>query len=305
MSDSAVTSIILPMNPHGDYYGGSTPGSIIAQKWFADRNGKVIISFAKGCRYANSQEKPPLGFFYDTSAGRVTHRFSVVDITDDRGISRYEKEFLPPWRRELRESKLERGEQRTWILIENIFRLRKPKEMSDFGIKRCRSLTYSSKGMVFSYAEENQSPDDFIDEIVFRCATSATAKFTEDDLELIMWAMMVKNDAKYLQRQRSYEDRKRKKLRLDILMRTKKGEYVVIELKRETATKEALENQLRLYMSKVANEFSLTRVKGIIVARNVSPDLQKALMQPENADIRFARYGFAFCAGSMEKILFH
>jgi len=297
-------SVIIPMNPHGSYSGGSTPGSIIAQKWFADLKGDVTISFDKGCRYVNSPEKPNLGFFYDTSRGKVTHRFSIVDVTDDDGIGKYVEEFLPPWRQELRETKLKDEEQRTWLVITDIFELKEPKELAYFDKKRCQSFVYSSKGSELTYCEKKLSLDDFIDDIVFRCAVSETDKFTEDSLEWIIWALIVINNAEYVKRQRSYEDDDKKKLRLDILMKTPKGEYVVIELKLERAEKEALHNQLRRYMENVKKESHPAKLKGIIMARKASPDLVEELKKPENADISFVPYKFEFSSKWIEKELF-
>lgn len=293
-------SMIIPMNPRGDFCGGSTPGSIIAQKWFADSKGSVIVSFDKNCKYANSKEKPLLGFFYDTREKKVTHRFSIVDITDDNGIGRYVEEFLPPWRRELYESR-KSGEQRTWVVIKDISRLSEPKELSYFGIERCRSLVYSIVGSELTCSNESQSQDDFIEDIIFRCAISGI-KFTEDDLELILWAVIV-NKAEYLRRQRSYEDNG-KKLRLDMLIRTPKGECVVLEFKRESAGKESLNKQLRPYMDKVKAEFNLVNLKGIIVARDATPDLREELNKENNADISFIPYRFAFISKRIEEVLF-
>lgn len=42
MDNHVEEAIIIPMNPRGDYAGGSTPGSIIAQQWFAEKKGKVF-----------------------------------------------------------------------------------------------------------------------------------------------------------------------------------------------------------------------------------------------------------------------
>lgn len=293
MDKSVEESIIVPMNPHGSYSGGSTPGSIIAQKWFADRKGKVIISFDKGCKYIDSLEKPHLGFFYNSDKGEVTHRFSIIDVTDDRGISKYVTDFLPPWRQELYETKPEPGKHRTWIVICDIYELNEPKTLDYFGKKNCRSYVYSFKGSELTYSEKSPSPEDFIDEIIYRRARASDDKFTEDDLELIIWALMIKNNAEYIQRQRRYES-DGKNLRLDLLTKTSKGEYVVMELKRDTATKETLVNQLRPYMMRVMDDFGLAKLKGCIVARDASSDLKKELSKTENDDIEFVSYMFSF-----------
>jgi len=298
-------SVIIPMNPKGSYSGGSTPGSIIAQKWFADREGKVIISFDRPCRYANSLEKPHLGFFRDTSKGDVTHRFSIIDVTDDWGVTKYvensippwSNKFLPPWRRELYDDAREEPiKRRTWMLISNIYELKEPKNLEYFGKKHSQSFVYSTKGLELAYSEEKPDPDRFIDDVIFRCAR--THRLTEDDLELIIWAWLVKNNVEYVERQRKIEG---KSLRLDLLTKFK-GEYVVMELKRDTATMETLVNQLRPYIRGVMNRFGLTKLRGIIIARDKNPDLEKELSKAENEDIKFLPYMFSFILGDIEQL---
>lgn len=294
-------SIIIPMNPRGDYSGGSTPGSIIAQQWFAKRKGKVIISFDRGCKYVNSLKKPRLGFFYDSRRRKVSHRFSIVDIVDDLGVDKYTAKFLPPWRQELYATKLDPGEHRTWIVISDIFELGKATKLEYFGARAARSFVYTSVGSELTYSKEIPSPEDFIDDIISRSAR-APAQFTEDDLEMIIWALMVKNNAEYIRRQRKVEG---ENLRLDLLTKTSNGEYVVMELKRDTATKETLDIQLRPYMNGVKKDLELRKLKGIIIARDASSDLRKELSKPENRrDIKFVPYRFAFKLGRNEDQLF-
>lgn len=284
------------MNPHEDYSGGSTPGSIIAQQWFADRKGKVIISFDRGCKYINSSKKPRFGLFYNSVRRKVTHRFSIVDIVGNSGVEKY-KEFLPPWRQELYETKLKVGKNRTWIVISEIRTLDKPKELNYFGKERAQSFIYSSRGAELTYSETSQSPDEFIDDVIFRTGRG-NIKFTEDDLELILWALMVKNKSEYIRRQRRIEG---KNLRLDLLTKTSKGEYLVAELKRDTATKETLDSQLRPYMDGIKNDLGLQRLRGIIIARDESTDLKEELRKPENKDIKFVPYVFSFKLGGSEE----
>mgnify|MGYP002153786589 CR=1 FL=1 len=303
MSEPCKKSVIVPMNPRGSYSGGSTPGSIIAQEWFCKRHRNVLISFDKGCKYTNSAERPSLGFFYNTSRHKVTHRFSIFDITDDEGATKYKNKFLPPWRRELLETSLRPGEQRTWLLIGKIRRLDEPQDLAYFGKRRAQSFVYSTVGSELTYSEKTTSPDEFIDDVIFRCVVSGTEKLREDDLELIMWALIVDKGGEYLERQRSYED-DGKRLRLDMLMKNSKGEYVVVELKLDEAEKDALDKQLRPYMRKVMAEHGLAKLRGVIVARRVSAELEEELSKT-STDIHFAPYGFTFRSGCIEKALFH
>ena len=112
-------------------------------------------------------------------------------------------------------------------------------------------------------------------------------RFTEDDLELIVWAWLVKNDAEYLERQRKVEGG----LRLDLLTKYK-DEYIVMELKRDTATKDALDNQLRPYMERVMKRLDLKKLKGMIIARDASAELKCELDKTRNKDIAFVPYQF-------------
>ena len=300
MESRVKESIIIPMNPRGDYSGGSTPGSIIAQQWFAESKGKVIISFDKGCKYSNSLEKPHLGFFRDTNTEErlVTHCFSIIDVTDDWGVIKYlegsiapwNKKFLPPWRQELYEETIAKPrKRRTWMLISDICRLNKPKRLEYFGKKASQSFVYSSVGSELTYSKEKPNPDEFIDDTMFRSARTPV-RFTEDDLELIIWALMVKHNAEYITRQRRIEG---KNLRLDLLTKTLEGEYVVMELKRDIATKETLVDQLRPYMNGIKKDFHLSKLRGVIVAKNASSDLKKELSKTENQDIKFVPYMFS------------
>jgi len=304
MPELCSESMIVPMNPRREYSGGSTPGSILALKWFSDKKGKVIISFDRRCKYISSQEKPRLGFFYDTSQRKVTHRFSIFDVTDDAGVKEYEKDFLPPWRRELFEETRKPSKRRTWLLIGEIYALDTPKDLIYFGKRRAQSYVYSAVGSELAYSKEETTPDKFIDDIVFRCAVSKTAKFTEDDLELIIWAQIVKNEkAKYLQLQ-PVPPARGKRRRPDIVVKNSKGEYVVVELKRDKADKSTLDKQLRPYMKLVMSQHGSSKLKGVIVARNASEDLKTELSKKKNDDIKFVPYGFVFKADGIQKALF-
>lgn len=290
-------SIIVPMNPKGTYSGGSTPGSIIAQKWFADDKGKVIISFDRPCTYANSSRKLRLGFFRNTYEGRVTHRFSIADITDDEGIIKFMKDgispwhekFLPPWRKQLfDETCREPGKGRTWMLIYNIFKLVEPKGRDYFGIKPSQSFVYSSAGSELKCSREKQNPNAFIDSTIFG-NMRGNKKFDEDQLELIIWAWLIWNKAEYVDRQRTTG----RTLRLDLLSKFD-DDWMVIELKRDFAEKEVLAEQLRPYMKGCTRKYRLQKLRGLIVARGASPELEEELSKPENKDIDFASYSFSF-----------
>ena len=220
-------------------------------------------------------------------------------MIDDNRVDKY-VEFLPPWRRDLYKTKPEEGNRRTWIVISEIRALDEPKKLDYFGKERAQSFVYSSKGSELSYSEKSSSPDVLIDDVVFRNARGY-AKFTEDDLELIIWALMVKNDSEYIRRQRKIEG---KNLRLDLLAKTSKGEYLVMELKRDIATKETLYNQIRPYMNGIKNYLGLQRHRGIIIGRDASTDLKEELCKPENVDIKFIPYMFSFKLKGSEEHIF-
>jgi len=298
MSRNFEESMIIPMNPKGEFSGGSTSGSIIALQWFANKMGKVIISFDKGCKYLNSPEKPNIGFFYDTVLQKVTHRFSIDDIIDDSKVERF-YEFLPPWRRELFESKPEIGEYRTWIIISSIYALNEAKSLDYFGKKRAQSFVYSTKGPELVYSKKKPSPKEFIDDIIFR-TLRGKIEFTEDDLELIIWALFVNSKSEYVRRQSRIEGN----LRLDLLVKNSKGKFIVLELKRDTATKETLVNQLRPYINGIKTNFNLKKLNGIIVARDASTDLLTELEKPENSNIKFLPYSFSLKLGESNDYLF-
>ena len=223
-------------------------------------------------------------------------------MTDDWGIIKYlensippwSKKFLPPWRQELYDDARKKPKNcRTWMLISKIYKLEHPQKLEYFDKKPSQSFVYSSKGSELTCSQEKPDPDKFIDEIIFR---STRAKFTEDDLELIIWAWLVKNKADYIKRQRKIESG-----RLDLLTKIKE-EYVVMELKRDKATRETLVDQLRPYMKNVMNELDLTKLKGIIVARDISPALEKELSKAENKDVKFVPYMFSFKLRNMEHL---
>jgi hypothetical protein len=305
MPELSNETIIVPMNPRGSYLGGSTAGSIIAVKWFSDQKGRVVISFDNRCKYTNSPERPRVGFFYDTGEcdRKVTHRFSIFDITDDDGVKKYER-FVPPWRLELFEKTRERSKRRTWLLIGEIYNLDTPKDLKYFTKSRAQSFVYSDRGSELTYAKESTTPDEFIDDIIFHRAISETDKFTEDDLELIVWALIVKNgNARYLERQRVYQARGRR-LRIDMVVKDSKGQIVVIELKRDKADSDTLNKQLRPYMKQVMKRYPSTKVRGIIVARDASKDLRAELSKQKNAGIKFVPYRFTFNSNRIEEALF-
>ena len=294
-------SIIIPMNPRGSYSGGSTRGSIIANKWFADRKGAVVISCDQG-RKDGKYPDISLGYFYDSESHLVTHRFNIEKMTNYTGLSTNDVEvYLPGWRLDL--YKEGPRDRQIWLKIRDIFELEKPEELSSFGRKRCQSYVYSDVQLDLPFKKEKTSPDDFIDDIIYRCAISRTDKLMEADLELILWACIVESGATHLDRQLSCDTdtEGKERIRLDIFFKTRRGEFVVIELKRGPADSEALD-QIRRYMKKMEREYGVSGVKGVIMARKAEKKLSSAL--EGNADISFEPYRFAFSSKWVKKTFF-
>ena len=293
MSES-FKSIIIPMNPRGSYSGGSTPGSIIANKWFADHNGGVIISYDQG-RKNGKYPGISLGYFYDSEKHhKVTHRFTIVKMTNYDGLSESDvQKYLPGWRLDLRNEG--RRNRQIWLLIKDIFELEKPEELSSFGRKRCQSYVYSDKELHLPFKMEKTSPDKFIDDVIWRCAVSKKDKLTEKDLELILWAYVVKSGATYLDRQLSVDEKI-----LDIFLKTPQEEFIVIELKLDTADSKALA-QIRDYIEKMKRKWGITKIKGVIMGKEATSDLLSKL---ENTDISFEQYEFKFNSRWVQNTLF-
>ena len=300
MSESFEKSIIIPMNPHGSYSGGSTPGSIIANKWFADRKGAVIISCDQG-RKDGEYPNITLGYFYDSEKHLVTHRFKIDKMTNYAGLSKSDVEkYLPGWRLDL--YKEGSRDRQIWLKIRDIFELKKHEPLSSFGRKSCRSYVYPEIHLDLPYKKERTSPDDFIDDIIYRCAVSGIDKLMEADLELILWACIVKSGATYLDRQlsRDTDAEGKERIRLDIFLKSRKREFIVIELKRDMADLEALD-QIQCYIKKMEQEYGVSGVKGVIMARKTEKKLLSEL--EKNADISSEPYKFAFSSEWVKKAL--
>jgi len=294
-------SIIIPMNPHRSYAGGSTPGSIIANKWFADRKGAVLISCDQG-RKDGKYPSIPLGYFYDSERHLVTHNFKIEKMTNYAGLSKSDVEtYLPGWRLDL--YKQGPSDRQIWLKIKNIFELKVPRTLSFFGKRRCQSYVYSDVNMDLPVKKEKTSPDDFIDDIIYRCTISKTDKLLESDLETILWACIVKSGATHLDRQlsRDTDANGKERIRLDIFLRTRRGDFVVIELKRGTADFEALK-QIRQYMEKIKQEYEVKEIEGIIMAREAERKLTDKL--DKTADVSFEPYRFAFSSKWVSDVLF-
>jgi len=85
---------------------------------------------------------------------------------------------------------------------------------------------------------------------------------------------------------------KGRRLRLDLLTKIR-DEYVVIELKCDEATRDTLVHQLRPYMNGIKKRLGLTTLRGVMIARDQSPDLERELKKTENKDIGFVSYKFS------------
>ena len=228
------------------------------------------------------------GYFYNSAIHLVTHHFNIEKMTNYAGLSSRDVEkYLPGWRLDLR--KEGPRDRQIWLKIRDIFELEKPQKLSIFDIKRCQSYVYSDVELDFPLKKERSSPDDFIDDIIYRCAVSKTDKLTEADLELILWACAVKSEATHLDRQLSpYVDAEgKKRMRLDIFLKTRRGEFIVIELKRDTADLETWA-QIQGYIQKMKQEWGLSQIKGVILAKQATPDLMRKLKG--EADLSFEPY---------------
>ena len=295
------------MNPKGTYSGGNTSGNILAQKWFADRKGRVIISFDRSCNFSDSTAKPSIGFFRDSKLKKVTHRFDIVDIASDFEFVDYlekqklpwQKEYLPLWRYDLYNEALSKPiKNRTWFLISKIRRLKDAQELDYFKKKACVSFVYSEFGSELEWFDVAEDPDSFIEEIVFRSLRSE-APFSEYDLELIIWAWLVKNGVEELREQVPTAHGLR---RIDMLARLPEFGYLVIELKIEEATLDDLNNQLKPYMLDVQKEYGIEKLKGVLIARKESKELHDELQKPENKEIvGFVPFKFMFNIGTKKK----
>lgn len=294
-------SIIIPMNPYRSYSGGSTAGSTIANKWFADWKGAVIISCDQG-RKDGKYTEISIGYFYDSKIHLITHRFSVEKMTNYAGLSADDvKKYLPGWRLDF--YKEGPRDRQIWLKIQDIFELEKYQELSSLGIQRCQSYVYSDLVLDAPVKRKRTSPEDFIDDIIYRCATSRTDSLNEADLELILWAYIVKSGATHIDRQvsRDIDTKGEKRMRLDIFLKTPRGELMVIELKRGSADLGAF-NQISRYMEKMRQEYGIRRIKGVIMAREANEKLLEATKR--NADISFEPYKFAFSSEWASKTLF-
>jgi hypothetical protein len=235
---------------------------------FADRHGAVYWDLEKG----SCSTEITTAYFYETEKGAVTSRATVDFIEKKENLKPAEEKYVPNWRKVNWETK--QSQSQVWVKLRDIFPLKRKHELGDFRkaidndvLKRVQNFAIVSDPS-FKSRSIRFSLDDFLDDYIYRLSFQKNEKLRENDIEEMLWFMMLDKNLEYVERQRGKDDR------IDVAFKNKKNEFVVVEIKKETAGLEALA-QIRRYMEKIERERNPRSLAGIILCRTADLYLQK------------------------------
>ena len=137
-------------------------------------------------------------------------------------------------------------------------------------------------------AKLTQDVEGFIDEQIWNRLQDGN--YSENDVEEILELVLLSQNYELVQRQWTT-----RKVRVDLAFR-KGGEFLVIELKRDVAKLDSLE-QLRRYISSVRREHKIKHIKGVIICHESDPRLTEATKNEDDIVVREFRFGMNFGLG--------
>lgn len=287
-------AIVIPFNPHLDFWGGSAVGSLVAHKMFADIRGAVYWDLVQASPHWDIKT----AYFYDPQEKAVTYRAELQLMLPKEDIKRTEIRYIPDWRRISWNDEQDLGQ--VWLKFRNIFPLKQKHRLSDFkkisdGEKLRRVQNFSVvEDPHYTFRELRLSPKVYADDYIFRLATRKEEKLQEVDLERILYSIMLARNLKYVERQKG------KNNRIDVAFRNRKNWYIIVEIKKGTANLQTLA-QLKRYMKTFKKRKQVKKIFGVILCRKANVTLQKAIMKENN--IKIDEYTFGMKFPRIEKML--
>jgi len=287
-------AIIIPFNPHLDFHGGSAIGSLLAHKMFADKKGAVFWDLARAREY----EDVKVAYFYDTDEKTVTFKAKIEYVKTKKKIALEEERFIPNWRKVNWEGKQEPGQ--VWLKLTDIFPLKRKHLLSDFRKvsdgERLRRVQNFAIVMDPDYKEERTvfSMERFVDDYIYRLVSHEEEKLKEKDIEEMLWFLMQEKNLESIRRQEGKDNR------IDVVFKGPKNQYVIVEIKRGTASIAPLE-QIKRYINAVQTENETEKVFGIILCKKADVRLKQAVEKEER--IYIDEYRFSIDFPKINKIL--
>lgn len=277
-------AIIIAANLKGDFYGGPTIGSILAHASHIEKEGAVLWSILPSGRVIkNSFAHPEIkrGYFYNVTDKAVSHAFDIEyiktanQIKEKRGIYKYLLESRKhSWR--------ERRDEFYWVKITGIYRLKRNHQLQDFkkykddkSLPNCRNYAIVIDPYFQHYNNKitrREIMSDYIGDLL------SAGRATEKDIEEL-FSYRLADKLSLVKRQGSFQ----KAGRLDLLYENNRGKYILYELKKGIAKLPVLK-QIRRYMK--ACRKKPETLKGIILAKSIDPELEKALSGEPNIEAK-------------------
>jgi hypothetical protein len=268
-------AIVIPFNPHLDFWGGSAIGSLAAHKMFADKYGSVFWDLAR----SSPHHDVIVAYFYDVQERAVTFKSKVEFMELKNNINPNEEKYIPNWRKVNWEDKQTPGQ--VWLKLRDIFPLKRKHNLSDFEkisdgkkLKRVQNFAIV-KDPRFKEEKIRFSLDHFLDDYVYRLTYHRDEKLQETDIEEMLWFLMLEKNLKYVERQRGKDNR------IDIAFKDHKDQFIIVEIKKGTAGIETLA-QIKKYMKEIGIKRGAKKLLGIILCRKADAKLQKAVKKEKN-----------------------
>lgn len=287
-------AIVIPFNPHLNFWGGSAIGSLTAHKMFADQHGAVFWDLARASSYSDVG----VAYFYDTEEGAVTFKAKVEFIEQKNNINPEEEKYITKWRKA--NWKLEQTPGQVWLKLRDIFPLEQKRRLSDFQkvsddkeLKRVQNFAIV-KDPSFEEERIQFTVDRFIDDYVYRLASQENEKLQETNIEEMLWFLMLEKNLEFVERQKGRDNR------IDIAFKGYKDYFVIVEIKKGTAGLEAL-RQIKKYMKKIGVKRGAKKLLGIILCRKADIRLQKAVKNEK--DISIDEYEFSIDFPRIKELL--
>lgn len=287
-------AIIIPFNPHLNFYGGSAIGSLAAHKMFADRHGAVFWDLTR----ASTHDDIKTAYFYDTDEKAVTYKAKIEYIKPKEEIDPKEEKYIPNWRKVNWEDEQTPGQ--IWLKLKDIFPLKRKHALSDFlkasdgkRLKRVQNFAIV-KDPNFKEEKIRFSTENFIDDYIHRLVSHKEEKLQETDIEEMLWFLMLGKNLQYVERQKGKDNR------IDIAFKGPKNQYIIVEIKKGTAGLETLK-QIKRYMKNIKAKKKTKKLTGIILCRKADIKLQKAIKKEKN--IHIDKYKFSINFPQIEKTL--
>lgn len=286
-------AIIIPFNPHLNFYGGSAIGSLVAHKMFADQYGAVFWELIRVKPYDDIKT----AYFYDTDEKAVTYKAKIEYMKTKEKIDPKEEKYVPSWRRVSWENKQIPGQ--VWLKLKDIFPLKRKHSLSDFqkirdgkNLKRVQNFAIV-KDSIFKEEKIRFSIEKFVDDYIYRLVSHNEEKLQERDLEEILWFLMLGKNLQYVERQKGKDNR------IDVAFKGSENQYVIVEIKKGTAGLETLK-QIKRYMKDIKERRKIEKLIGVILCRKADIRLQQAVKKERN--IFIDEYKFSISFQQIEKL---